>query len=626
MALSPTGQPLDVLVVASWYPAIDDSSMGRFVADQVEALLATGRVQPWLASFESIGVSGGPLGRRRQVSAIERNVRPVIRDDGGLFNPRGTDSSAGIPVARVPIAGGGWGAGGTAHGSLHRDHALRSIAGRRARPAWSLIHAHTGYPDGAGSVGLARQLGLPLVITEHATFVARILADPWQRRAYLAGVRAASRFVAVSRSLGDELVAAIPEIEAKLVVIPNTVDVTAFLDAPRAERWPEELLYVGYRTPVKAIDVLLAAFREIHDARPGATLRLIGRSPDDAMEAGWLRLAAELEIADSVSFEPPAQRVEVASAMARASLLVHPSRRETFGVAPVEALAAGLPVVAADTGPLREILGDDPALGALVPAGDAHAFATAVLQALDRRTTFDPARLRASVVDRFGAAAVANRLADLYEELVVPAKASGGRTAGSPTQPAATSAPGSTTGQPRPAPAVAGGRRPEAPILVIGFNTANTARLLAPLPPSLLGRCRVLVGAGPAESDLPPGLAATIAVELEGPDHAAVVAVRLAGPPGTLRDRVVRLLRDPLGFVRRRRVRLRWEAFRSAASRAAVLGELARLRTAQLPSPIEVVALDGLDHVALEAGLGPGIRLLPGSVRWLADRDLVPSE
>lgn len=605
MALSPTGQPLDVLVVASWFPAIDDSSRGRFVADQVDALLATGRVQPWLASFESIGVSGGPLDRRRQVSAIERNLRPVIRDDDGLFNPRGTDSPAGIPVARLPIAGSGWGAGGTAHGSLHRDHALRSIAGRRDRPPWSLVHAHTGYPDGAGSVGLARQLGLPLVITEHATFVARLLADPWQRRAYLAGVRAASRFVAVSRSLGDELIAAIPEIEAKLVVIPNTVDVAAFLAVSQVERRPEELLYVGYRTPVKAIDVLLAAFREIHETRPGATLRLIGQSPDDAMEAGWRQLAAELGIASAVSFEAPARRTEVAEAMARASLLVHPSRRETFGVAPVEALAAGLPVIAADTGPLREILGDDPALGALVPIGDAHAFALAVLQALDRRATFDPALLRASVVDRFGAGAVAKRVADLYEELAVPAKATGGPAVGHAPQPA----PGS-----------------EAPILVIGFNTASTARLLGPLPSAVLGRCRVLVGAGPAESDLPPGLGATIAIELEGPDHAAAVAVRVAGPRGTHRDRLVRSLKDPVGFVRRRRAQDRREAFRAAASRAAVLAELARLRTAQLPGPIEVVALDGLDHVALEAGLGPDIRLLPGSVRWLADRDLVPSE
>ena len=596
-------QPLDVLVVASWFPAIDDSTKGRFVSDQVEALRATGRVSPWIASFEPVGVGGGPIFRRRQVRAIERNVGPVIRDDPGLFNPSGSHSASGIPVARVPIAGGGWGAGGTAHGSLHRDHALRRVADRRDLPPWAIVHAHTGYPDGAGSIGLASRLGVPLVVTEHATFVARIMADPWQRSAYRASVRAAARFVAVSRTLGDELIAAIPEVEAKLVVIPNTVDVAAFSAAPDVERRPEELLYVGYRTPVKAIDVLLTAFREIHAARPGATLRLIGASPSEDMEAGWLRLAGELGIAGSVSFEGPALRADVARAMARASLLVHPSRRETFGVAAVEALAAGLPVIAGDTGPLREILGDGPDLGALVPVGDAPAFAAAVLRALDRRASFDPVLLRASVVDRFGAPAVANRLADLYRELAEsrPRTARPAAVPAMPTSPAA------------------GG-----PILVIGLATTSTARLLKPLPASVLSRCRVLCAAGDALAELPAGLGATITVDLEGPDYPAVLAARSGGPRGSRRTRVLRVIRDPLGYIGRRRLRARWDSFRAETSRRAVEAELANLGAASPVRPIEVVALDGLDHAALGAALkgphGADIRLLPGGVRWLADR------
>ena len=622
MAHSPTGRPLDVLVVASWFPAIDDSTRGRFVADQVQALQATGRVSPSVASFELLDISGGPASRRRQLGAIQRNLGPVIRDDDGLFNGHGSHSPDGIPVARIPVAGGRWVGGGIAHGSLHRDRALRVIADRQDRPAWSLIHAHTGYPDGAGSIRLAEQLGVPLVITEHATFVGRILGEPSQRRAYIAGVRAAARFVAVSRSLADELVAAIPEIEAKLVVIPNTVDVGAFLAVPNVERRPDELLYVGYRTETKAIDVLLAALREIRTVRPGATLRLIGRSPDEPTELGWLRMAAELGIAEAVTFEPPALRAQVAEAMARASLLVHASRRETFGVTSVEALAAGLPVIAADTGPLREILGDDSSLGVLAPAGDPQAFAAAVLQALDRRASFDPALLRAAVVERFGAAAVANRLADLYLELVELAPKAAGPVVRRPrsSEPHGEpprDGPSSTISMTPVGPGAAGA---EPQVLVIGFTTATAARLLGPLPPSLLRCCRLLCGAGPGEADLPPGLGATILIDLEGPHHQTALAIRNAPPRGSRRDRVVRLLRDPLGVISRRSARARWESFRVSASQAAVVAELATIRASGAARPIEVIALDGRDHVALEASLAADIRLLPGSVRWLADR------
>ena len=513
MAPTPTGPPLDVLVVASWFPAIDDSTRGRFIADQAQALLATGRVRPAVISFEPLGVRGNLLDRHEQVRAIEGNFGPVLRIDPGLFNPRGSHSPAGIPVARLPIAGSGWGPGGRAHGSRNRDHALRSIAGRDDLPSWSVIHAHTGYPDGAGTVGLASRLGLPLVITEHASYVERVLADPLQRRAYLRAVRAASRFITVSRTLADQLIAAIPELEAKLVVIPNTVDVAAFAAAARVERRPAELLYVGYRTPLKAIDVLLAAFREIRAARPDATLRMIGRSPDEATEAGWQRLAAELGITDAVSFEPTALRPDVVAAMSRASLLVHPSRYETFGIAPVEALAAGLPVVGADIGAFREVLGGKPELGALAPVGDAHALAQAVLATLDRQATFEPAVLRASVVERYGAAAVAARLADLYDDVVATSPRAARRHAISPPLPTVRSAP---------------------PILVIGFDTPAAAALIRPLPAAVLGRCRLLCAAGTGGSELPTDLAATVAIDLGG------MGSRWADPPDGSRPRAGR--------------------------------------------------------------------------------------
>jgi hypothetical protein len=155
---------------------------------------------------------------------------------------------------------------------------------------------------------------------------------------------------------------------------------------------------------------------------------------------------------------------------------------------------------------------------------------------------------------------------------------------------------------------------------VIGFTTATAARLLRALPPSLLRRCRLLCGAGPSEADLPPELGATIVIDLEGPHRETALAIRNAPPRGSRRDRVVHVLRDPLGSISRRRARLRWESFRAATSQAAVAAELAMIRASGAARPIEVIALDGLDHVALEASLAADIRLLPGSVRWLADR------
>ena len=90
--------------------------------------------------------------------------------------------------------------------------------------------------------------------------------------------------------LARELAAALPEIEGRIQVVPNAVDVLAFRAAPWAGRSPEELLFVGYRRPSKGIATLLDADLT-RRTRPGLTLRLLGgASPED--DATWTRQSA----------------------------------------------------------------------------------------------------------------------------------------------------------------------------------------------------------------------------------------------------------------------------------------------------------------------------------------------
>ena len=214
--------------------------------------------------------------------------------------------------------------------------------------------------------------------------------------------------------------------------------------------------------------VLLEAFRAARIERPTLRLRLVGRSTTEEEEAGWLRLAAQLGVTDAVSFEPPADRAGVAAAMERAALFVHPSRAETMGIVAVEALAAGLPVVAVDSGGVTEVLGPRPSdVGALVPRQEAAALAAAILTTLERRDTFDPARLRAHVVDRFGAAGVATQLADLYDDVLAESSVQGG-----------------PAGMPRRAKATRqiGKRRPDGPAVLVSFDRRALDQTLAAFP------------------------------------------------------------------------------------------------------------------------------------------------
>ena len=594
-------EPLDVLVVG-WYPSADDPIAGRFVADQAAALAATGRVRPWAASFEPFWLHGDLSLRTRAADAWPAAVRMAAAEGRAIF-PEGAFGPSRVPVVHLGAAAGRSAGAGRDNEAIHRERALQALVDGAGRHV-DLIHAHVGYPEGAAAARVAARIGVPLVLTEHATFLARIFANPAHRARYEEAVRSAARVVAVGSALAAQIRAEMPHAAPKLVVIPNTVDVAAFPLQGPDDRDPDELLWVGYRREVKGTGTLLRAFARVRAARPGTVLRLVGRSTTGEEEAGWHQLAAELGIADAVRFDPPADRAGVAAAMARAGLFVHPGTRETFGIVAVEALASGMPVVATDSGGVTEVLGPDPgALGALVPHSDPAALADAILATLARRRSFDPARLRAHVESRYGAPAVAGRIADLYDEVLHEALAasSRGRAGGAPGTPDAAASPL--------------GRAPRvpSPAVLVAFDRPALDRVLPACPAWLLRDLIVVTRGGEVA-----GVRETVALDprLE-PEVAALLAWSGRGGGG-LRS----LVRSPLAWLWRRRGRRRLDLAVRPALESAVAAGIARVNaaTGRPDEPALLACLGGIDIVAALPAVGAGrARLAPGALRWLGD-------
>jgi len=593
-------EPLDVLVVG-WYPSADDPIAGRFVADQAAALAATGRVRPWAASFEPFWLHGDLSLRTRAADAWPAAVRMAAAEGRAIF-PEGAFGPSGVPVVHLGAAAGRSAGAGRDNEAIHRERALQALVDGAGRHV-DLIHAHVGYPEGAAAARVAARIGVPLVLTEHATFLARIFANPAHRARYAEAVRSAARVVAVGSALAAQIRAEMPHAAPKLVVIPNTVDVAAFPLQGPDDRDPDELLWVGYRREVKGTGTLLRAFARVRAARPGTVLRLVGRSTTGEEEAGWHQLAAELGIADAVRFDPPADRAGVAAAMARAGLFVHPGTRETFGIVAVEALASGMPVVATDSGGVTEVLGPDPgALGALVPHSDPAALADAILATLARRQSFDPARLRAHAESRYGAPAVAGRIADLYDEVLHEAAAAGSR--GRAVAPGTADAVAS--------PLVRAPRVPS-PAVLVAFDRPALDRVLPACPAWLLRDLVVITRGGEVA-----GVRETVALDprLE-PEVAALLAWSGRGGGG-LRS----LVRSPLAWLRRRRGRRRLELAVRPALESAVAAGIARVNAAggRPDEPALLACLGGIDIVASLPAVGAGRAMLaPGALRWLGD-------
>jgi glycosyltransferase involved in cell wall biosynthesis/GT2 family glycosyltransferase len=230
-------------------------------------------------------------------------------------------------------------------------------------------------------------------------------------------VRAAARRARATVALSAAIAAELP---GSPVVVHPGVDVAAF--APRdgeAPADPPEVLVLGAIVPWKRPDLALEAVALARRRLPELRLRLAGAPLNGETElVERLRARSrEPDLAGAVTLaghEPEPRR-----ALARASCLLHCAPREPFGLAVLEALAAGRPVVApASAGPAEIV---DAACGRLYPPGDIAAAADALVEVASdpvrrdemgrcgqrrARERFDPqvARARfAAVIDRAGA-------------------------------------------------------------------------------------------------------------------------------------------------------------------------------------------------------------------------------
>ena len=214
------------------------------------------------------------------------------------------------------------------------------------------------------------------VISLHGDDVEGLPRGTWfDRWVFHATLRKADVVTACSRYLLDKARAIEPSIASKARVIYNGMQ---FEDA-KAVVANDAILGVGRLVPSKGWDVLVRALVRCRQADCRVRLILIGDGP----ERGSLeKLTRELAIDNHVDFRGAQDHDVVMHTISASQLVVIPSRRDTFGLVALEAVAAGKPVVATRVGGLPEVLEGADAL--LVEPDNPVALAEAITSMLAR--------------------------------------------------------------------------------------------------------------------------------------------------------------------------------------------------------------------------------------------------
>jgi N-acetyl-alpha-D-glucosaminyl L-malate synthase BshA len=286
------------------------------------------------------------------------------------------------------------------------------------REELQVMHVHYAIPH-AATAWLAKQMladehELKIVTTLHGTDITLVGRDPSYFSLTKFSIEHSDRVTAVSAFLRAETYKTFGCDACDVQVIPNFINPEEYypaLDpATRSKLAPADhrvLVHVSNFRPVKRLLDVVRIFAGVRKQLK-AKLILVGDGPDsDAAQ----REVANLGVKRDVRFFGRVD--DVADLLRGADLFLLPSETESFGLAALEAMACGVPVVASNAGGIPEVVVHGET-GFLAPVGDVAAMTARALEALD-----DPVRLEAlrrGAVARAGLFA-ADKVVPQYEQV-----------------------------------------------------------------------------------------------------------------------------------------------------------------------------------------------------------------
>jgi L-malate glycosyltransferase len=276
-----------------------------------------------------------------------------------------------------------------------------------------ILHVHYAIPH-ASAAWLAQQIladlgiHLPFVTTLHGTDITLVGKDETYAPVVTFSINRSDGVTSVSDYLRQATLVNFP-IQRPIEVIPNFVDAHRFrpiaknglraLITPKGEKL---LIHVSNFRKVKRVNDVYEVFHRVHAQMP-AKLLLVGDGPDrSALE----RHVREEGMSEAVVFLGKQDVIE--QILPVADLFLMPSDSESFGLAALEAMACGLPVLASNAGGLPELV-EHGVSGMLSNVGDVDDMAKNALHILESDTTYE----------RFAQAALARSLAFQQHEIVL---------------------------------------------------------------------------------------------------------------------------------------------------------------------------------------------------------------
>jgi glycosyltransferase involved in cell wall biosynthesis len=272
-----------------------------------------------------------------------------------------------------------------------------------------IAHAHftqTGYI----AAKVLGQYDIPLVITEHSSNMNKDIISKYLFDTAEFAYKKADLVIAVGNSLAKRIE---KRFSIKPICIPNIVDTSSFQLGKPIKRKEFTVVTIGGLIPKKKMNILIEAFNKAFPKDNNYKLYIFGEGP----ERGNLeKLILEFNLSKRVFLMGLCDRRQIAETMKSSDCFALASESETFGVAYIEALAAGLPVIATRCGGPEDFVTEEN--GIMIPVNDVDALVKAMKDMFNIIENYDRKRISNMIRERFAPETIASMLIKVYEEVI----------------------------------------------------------------------------------------------------------------------------------------------------------------------------------------------------------------
>lgn len=383
---------MHVLVIPSWYKDSDSPNKGSFFRHQATSTARhAGTIS--IVYYECRSLKGFSL---KKLTKNHFQIEETESDGVREFCIKGWS-----PMPKTRIGNVIW--------NFFTKLTVRKYIKKYGKP--DLIHVQSVITAGYPAYILSKKYKIPYIVTEHYSGILNGTFQPHLHKKIVTAYQHAAYLLAVSQNLAN----AIEKISSKDVkVLPNFIDTEYFANGKRTDDKSQvSFISIGNLVKLKCFDMLLNAFAAAFKNRDNVHLKIGGTGP----ELPHLKAQAHrLGIEHRVEFLGLLSKEQVRTELYCSSAFVLASSVETFGIVLVEALAAGLPIIATSSGGPDEII--EPENGLLIPKNDEQSMTNALQKMADSYADYNPEMLRKLAYSKYDTQTLAPQLANIYSVII----------------------------------------------------------------------------------------------------------------------------------------------------------------------------------------------------------------